>query len=50
MSNIKKSFLIIIIFFSVYCAITLGIEWDARTHLQMGKNRLNYFFFFWENK
>ena len=46
MSNIKKSFLIIIIFFSVYCAITLGIEWDARTHLQMGKNRLNYFFSF----
>ena len=46
MINIKKTFLIILIFFSIYCAVILGIEWDARTHLQMGKHRLNYFFSF----
>lgn len=42
--NIKNLYIFFIILFSIYCALTLGIEWDARTHLTMGKNRLNYFF------
>lgn len=39
----KKNILLTIIFaFMAYCAIEIGSMWDSGTHLQMGKNRVNY--------
>ena len=40
----KNIFLLFTFVFLFYCAIDIGSMWDAGTHLQMGKNKLNYLF------
>ena len=42
--NNKNIALLLILLFAVYCALTIGIHWDATLHLQQGKNKLDYIY------
>ena len=43
-NKIKNFSLFLIILFSIYCALNIGIHWDATLHLKMGKSKLDYLF------
>ena len=40
----KKIIFFIFIFFSIYCALTIGIHWDIFTPLKSGNDKLKYIF------
>lgn len=46
--NIEKKnlFLFLIIIFLIYCSINIGTMWDSGTHMQQGKNKLEFIFSF----
>ena len=44
--RIERYFLFILIIFSVYCSLILGMSWDEPYHYHVGKTRLKYFFSF----
>ena len=44
--NFKYLVLIFLILYSSWCALNIGMHWDANTHLNSGVNKLRYLFSF----
>ncbi len=45
MQTIKKNtVLFLILLYLLYCALSIGGMWDSTAHLEMGKNKLKFFF------
>ena len=44
--NFKYLVLIFLIVYSSWCALNIGMHWDANTHLNSGANKLRYLFSF----
>ena len=44
--NFKYLVLIFLILYSSWCALNIGMHWDANTHLNSGANKLRYLFSF----
>jgi len=41
-----RSLFFFLLFYSIYCALTVGKSWDEGTHLKIGKSALDYLFSF----
>ena len=45
-NKINSVILSLLIIFSIFCALTIGISWDELDHLAEGNRRLKYLFSF----